>query len=155
MPDRLPRELRVLYELARVVAAGPYSLGDVLGRIGAEMEREFGLTDVRLVRNGDDLLLDSALAQRWAVAEEGRVAIPLLIEGRCLGYLVADGADEGVVRAEVVCDASRAEPGGDGAASAGEEDAQQEYGKASGAAAVQPVGQVAKGPGHQVGKSRQ
>ena len=96
MPDRLPRELRVLYELARVVAAGPYSLGDVLGRIGAEMEREFGLTDVRLVRNGDDLLLDSALAQRWAVADEGRVAIPLLIEGRCLGYLVADGADERV-----------------------------------------------------------
>ena len=96
MPDRLPRELRVLYELARVVAAGPYSLGDVLGRIGAEMEREFGLTDVRLVRDGDDLLLDSALAQRWAVADEGRVAIPLLIEGRCLGYLVADGADERV-----------------------------------------------------------
>jgi hypothetical protein len=40
--------------------------------------------------------------------------------------LLADGADEGVVRAEVVFDPNRAEPGGDGAASAGEEDAQQE-----------------------------
>src|SRR5205823_8057740 len=33
MPERLPRELRVLYELARVVAVGPYSLDEVLARI--------------------------------------------------------------------------------------------------------------------------
>jgi signal transduction histidine kinase len=96
VPDRLPRELRVLYELARVVAAGPYSVADVLGRIEAEVKREFGFTAVRLVRDGEDLLLECALAQRWAVADSGRVAIPLLIEGRCLGYLVADRSDEDV-----------------------------------------------------------
>jgi signal transduction histidine kinase len=96
VPDRLPRELRVLYELARVVAAGPYSLSDVLGRIEAEVKREFGFAHIRLVRDGEDLLLECALAQRWTVADDGRVAIPLLIEGRCLGYLVADRPDESV-----------------------------------------------------------
>jgi signal transduction histidine kinase len=90
MPERLPRELRVLHELARVVAAGPYSLGDVLTRIRTEVQSEFGFLNVRLVRDGDDLLLDSALAQRRAVFDDGRVAIPLLVEGRCLGYLVAE-----------------------------------------------------------------
>lgn len=95
MPERLPRDLRVLHELARVVAAGPYSLADVLTRIGGEVQSEFGFVNVRLVRDGDDLLLDSALAQRRAVVDDGRVAIPLLVEGRCLGYLVADCGDAG------------------------------------------------------------
>ena len=58
MPDRLPRELRVLYELARVVAVGPYSLDEVLRRICTEVKTEFGFADVRLVRGDDDALLD-------------------------------------------------------------------------------------------------
>jgi signal transduction histidine kinase len=91
MPERLPRELRVLYELSRVVAVGPYSLAEVLERISTEIRGEFGFSAVQLVRSGDDELLDSALAQRRAVLENGRVAIPLLVEGRCLGYLVAEG----------------------------------------------------------------
>jgi signal transduction histidine kinase len=91
MPERLPRELRVLYELSRVVAVGPYSLDEVLERISTGVASEFGFTGVRLVRDDDDPLLDAALAQRRAVVEGGRVAIPLLVEGRCLGYLVGDG----------------------------------------------------------------
>jgi signal transduction histidine kinase len=91
MPDRLPRELRVLYELSRVVAVGPYSLEEVMARITAEVRSEFAFADVRLVRVGEDALFDAALAQRRAVVEGGRVAIPVLVEGRCLGYLVGDG----------------------------------------------------------------
>jgi signal transduction histidine kinase len=93
MPERLPRELRVLHELARVVAAGPYSLDEVLTRIRGEVQTEFGFVNVCLVRDGDDLLLEGALAQRRAVVDDARVAIPLLVEGRCLGYLVADCGD--------------------------------------------------------------
>jgi len=33
MPERLPRQLRILYELSRVVQTGPYSLLEVLERI--------------------------------------------------------------------------------------------------------------------------
>jgi signal transduction histidine kinase len=91
MPERLPRELRVLYELARVVAVGPYSLNEVLVRVTGAMKDEFGFAAVDLVRDGEDLLLDTALAQRRAVTDDGRVAIPLLVEGRCFGYLVGDG----------------------------------------------------------------
>jgi signal transduction histidine kinase len=91
MPDRLPRELRVLYELARVVAVGPYSLAEVLERICTEVKTEFGFSAVRLVRGDDDELLDRALVMRRAVAEDGRVAIPLLVEGRCLGHLLGEG----------------------------------------------------------------
>jgi signal transduction histidine kinase len=92
MPERLPRELRVLYELSRVVAVGPYSLEEVLERISAGVGAEFGFASVRLVHDSDDdPLLDVALSQRRAVHEAGRVAIPLLVEGRCLGYLLADG----------------------------------------------------------------
>ena len=72
MPERLPRELRVLYELARVVAVGPYSLDEVLERICKEVKTEFGFTSVRLVRSGDDPLIDHALVMRRAVTEGGR-----------------------------------------------------------------------------------
>jgi signal transduction histidine kinase len=94
MPERLPRELRVLYELARVVAAGPYSLEEVLGRVTGAMRVEFGFSSVDLVRTGDDLLLDVALAQRRAVTIDDRVGIPILVEGRCFGYLVAGGRSD-------------------------------------------------------------
>ena len=81
----------MLYELARVVAVGPYSLDEVLRRICTQVQTEFGFADVRLVRGADDALLDTALVMRRAVAEAGRVAVPLLVEGRCLGHLVGEG----------------------------------------------------------------
>jgi signal transduction histidine kinase len=91
MPDRLPRQLRILYELSRVVEAGPYSLAEVLERICTEVQRDFGFARVRLVReDGRCSLLAAALAERRAVVEDDRVAVPLLVEGRCLGFLVAD-----------------------------------------------------------------
>ena len=96
MPDRLPKELRVLYELARVVATGPYSLDEVLARICTEVKTEFGFAAVRLVRGADDPLADRALVMRRAVADDGRVAIPLLVEGRSIGYLLAEGRGRGL-----------------------------------------------------------
>jgi hypothetical protein len=91
MPDRLPRQLRTLYELSRVVETGPYSLAEVLGRICNEVQTDFGFARVRLVPEDDGgALLDAALAERRAVMEDDRVAVPLLVEGRCLGFLVAD-----------------------------------------------------------------
>jgi signal transduction histidine kinase len=101
MPDRLPRELRVLYELARVVATGPYSLDEVLERICNEVKSAFGFTQVRLVRREDDPLLDEALVLRRATAKDGRVAIPLLVEGRSFGYLLAEGAEAEVDELDV------------------------------------------------------
>jgi K+-sensing histidine kinase KdpD len=91
MPDRLPRELRILYELTRVVETGPYSLAEVLERICTEVRKDFGFARVRFVRDDSrPALLDAALAERRAVVEDDRVAVPLLVEGRCLGFLVAD-----------------------------------------------------------------
>ena len=91
MPDRLPRELRVLYELARVAALGSYTLDEVLDRICAGVQSEYGFASVRLVRGADDPLVESALVLRRAVVEGGRAAVPLLVEGRCLGYLLCEG----------------------------------------------------------------
>lgn len=91
MPERLPRQLRILYELSRVVETGPYSLRGVLERISTEVQTDFGFASVRLVReDGRRALLDAALRERRAVVQDKRVAVPLLVEGRCLGFLVAD-----------------------------------------------------------------
>ena len=91
MPDRLPRELRVLYEVTRVAALGPYTLKEVLDRICAGVRSEFEFASVRLVREGDDELVDRALVLRRAVVEGDRVAIPLLVDGRCFGHLLCEG----------------------------------------------------------------
>lgn len=138
MPERLSRELRVLYELARAVAAGPYGLDQILVRICDEIRADFGFQRVLIARYrpedrtthavvlqgiewpGDDWLpidrfplLERALETRGAVlaedaAAEGAlpkrlverfgvsaiVAAPLLVEGRVLGFLVADHGGE-------------------------------------------------------------
>jgi hypothetical protein len=60
--------------------------------------------------------------------------------GQVAGPLT-DGADGGVGGAEGVGDAGGAEPGSDGAAALGEEDADQQEGQAGGAAPVEPAGQ--------------
>lgn len=93
MPDRLPRELRVLYRVARGASA-PSSREDAVLRLCEELEAQFGFEEVRFVADDaerDDLvLLDAALEERRAVAGRCRVAIPLLDDERCLGYLIAD-----------------------------------------------------------------
>jgi signal transduction histidine kinase len=100
MPERLPRQLRILYELSRVVEAGPLSVAEVLERICTEVRRDFDFASVRFASDGGDRrsLLDKALGERRAVVEGGRVAVPLLVDGRCLGFLVADrdGAELGL-----------------------------------------------------------
>lgn len=50
MSDRLSRELRVFHELARVVAAGPYDVDEVLDRICNEVRRAFEFDRALLVR---------------------------------------------------------------------------------------------------------
>src|SRR5262249_34574244 len=59
----------------------------------------------------------------------------------------ADGADGGVAVAVAGGDAGRSEPGGNGAAAFGEEDAAKQQGQAGGGVPVQPVGQVGEGAG--------
>jgi signal transduction histidine kinase len=99
MPERLPRQLRILYELSRVVETGPTSLAEVLERICTEVQRDFEFASVRLVSDdGQRPLLAAALRERRAVVEGRRVAVPLFVDGRCLGFLVADrdGAELGL-----------------------------------------------------------
>src|SRR5947207_11954515 len=77
MPERLPRQLRILYELSRVVQTGPYSLLEVVERICTEVKKDFGFATVRvLVDDGERALLDAALHERRAVARDERVAVP-------------------------------------------------------------------------------
>ncbi len=132
--DHLSAELRAFYELARVVAAGPYEVSTIVDRICTAVRAGFGFERALFVRYdplantvhavvqqnvvwpGDAWLdldrfafLERALAEREAVyvrdarAEAalpqslaGRfgvgsiVAVPLSIEDRCLGFIVAD-----------------------------------------------------------------
>ena len=136
MAEQLTRELRVFHELARVVAAGPYEVGDVLERMCSEIRAAFAFERALIVRYrpGDETvhavvqqgvewpgdewlplsmfaLLARALETGAAVATEDPIgdallperiaerfgvgpilSVPLLIEGRCLGFLVADRA---------------------------------------------------------------
>ena len=131
---RLSAELRAFHELARVVASGPYTAGEILDRICSEVRRGFGFERALLVRYdadagtvhavvqhnvewpGDEWLdierfpfLAQAAARGRAVqirdaAAEGAVpdaiverfgvgslvAVPLVVEDRCLGFVVAD-----------------------------------------------------------------
>jgi signal transduction histidine kinase len=50
MTERLARELRVFHELARVVAAGPYEVDEVLERICTEVRSAFAFDRALLVR---------------------------------------------------------------------------------------------------------
>ncbi len=133
---KLSTELRAFYELARVVAAGPYSVGEMLDRICTEVRRGFGFERALLVRYNPAErtvrgvvqqnvdwpgrrwlsidrfpFLERARSRRQAVfvadARSERaipaaiierfgltsiVAVPLVGEDHCLGFLVADRA---------------------------------------------------------------
>ena len=138
MPHRrLNEELRIVYDLARVVGSGSYEVGDLLQRICAEIRTAFGFERALLVRMrqpdrtaqavvqqgvdwpGDDWLpvslfpfLDHAEEAGQAVLvrdasveaavppelverfEIGSIAAaPLMVEGRCLGFIVGDRRD--------------------------------------------------------------
>ena len=97
MPERLPSELRLLYEVVRGVAA-PASFSDAVERLCEELGRAFGFTSVRFVADDaerrDLVLLDAALEECRAVCAGTHVAVPLLADGECLGYLVADRGGE-------------------------------------------------------------
>jgi signal transduction histidine kinase len=97
MPQRLPRELRVLYQVARG-AASQSSPEDAVRRLCEELEVQFDFDNVRFAGEDaareDHVLLDAALEARRAVACRDRVAVPLLVNGSCLGYLVADRGGE-------------------------------------------------------------
>jgi signal transduction histidine kinase len=130
----LPTELRIVHELARVVASGPYHVDEIVDRICAEVRNAFGFERALLVRYdpkartvfavvqqgvewpGDQwLMLDKfpflveALEHGRAVfVEDAReasampskiielfgvdsiVAVPLMVEGDCLGFIVGD-----------------------------------------------------------------
>ena len=96
MPDRLPRELRVLYDVARVVGVGPYAYEEVLARVVDGVREDFGFAHVRFVHDGDPVreedaaVLDEARREERAAVCGDRLAVPLLVEGERIGCLVAD-----------------------------------------------------------------
>ena len=137
MPHRrLSNELRIVYELARVVGSGSYEVGDLLQRICSEIRTAFGFERALLVRMdversaravvqqgvkwpgegwlpvamfpfleraedaGQAVLVRDALGEE-AVPPElverfdiGSIAAaPLMVEGRCLGFIVGDRRD--------------------------------------------------------------
>ena len=147
MPERLSRELRIFHELARVVAAGPYDVRELLERICTEIRAAFGFERAMVVRyNADERTVHAVIKQgiewpgaQWLRAERfpflehalaageavfvrdaraqsampskiierfgvrSLVAIPLLMEGECLGFIVGDrkGGEFELAREEV------------------------------------------------------
>ncbi len=94
MPDRLPTDLRALYEIAQAAGAGPYAHDAVLARMADRIGELFGFVRVRLVGGAaeprDAPALAAARDERRAVLRDGRVAVPLVEEGRVVGFLVGD-----------------------------------------------------------------
>lgn len=130
----LSTELRIVHELARVVASGPYHVDEIVDRICAEVRNAFGFERALLVRYDPDSRTLFAVVQQgvewpgdqWlmldkfpflvAAIEAGRavfvedareasampskiierfevhsiVAVPLMVEGDCLGFIVGD-----------------------------------------------------------------
>src|SRR6266487_1321556 len=135
MPHRrLSNELRVVYELARVVGSGSYEVGELLQRVCSEIRNAFGFERALLVRMDEETRTTQAVVQQgvdwpgddWLPVSlfpflehteevsqavlvrdaqmEGAVppdiverfsvasiaAAPLMVEGRCLGFIVGD-----------------------------------------------------------------
>jgi signal transduction histidine kinase len=94
MPERLPKDLRALYEIARAAGGGPYAHDAVMARIADRIGELFGFSRVRLVGSSggraDGPALAAAREERAAALRDGRVAVPLVEDGRPVGFLVAD-----------------------------------------------------------------
>ncbi len=94
MPERLPRDLRTLYEIARAAGSGPYAHDAVMARIADRIGELFGFRRVRLVGSSagpsDGSALAAAREERAAVLRDRRVAVPLVEDGHPVGFLVAD-----------------------------------------------------------------
>ena len=121
--ERAP-ELRPFHELARVVAAGPYSAVEMLDGICAAVRSGFGFAGALALRLegstvrpavrqnlpwpdggvafasvpalGDALSCKHALVStgQWPNGEHAtRVVVPLTLEDRCIGFLLAGGPD--------------------------------------------------------------
>ncbi len=130
----LSTELRIVHELVRVVASGPYHVDEIVDRICAEIRNAFGFERALLVRYdpesrtlfavvqqgvewpGDQWLMLDKFPFLVAALEGGRavfvedareasampskiierfgvhsiVAVPLMVEGDCLGFIVGD-----------------------------------------------------------------
>ena len=138
MPQRrLSNELRIVFELARVVGSGSYEVDDLLQRICSEIRTAFGFERALLVRMDEEARTAQAVVQQgvewpgddWLPvsmfpflgwAEEARrallirdaasdqavppeyierfqigsiAAVPLMVEGRCLGFIIGDRRD--------------------------------------------------------------
>jgi signal transduction histidine kinase len=93
-----PRELRVLHEVARAVADGPYVRDEVLARVASCVRDEFGLARVRPLLEpeepGDVPALAEARVRQTAVLRNGRVAVPLGDDEHSVGLLVGDRRGE-------------------------------------------------------------
>lgn len=64
MTERLSRELRVFHELSRVVAAGPYDVGEVLDRICTEVRTAFEFSRALVVRYDSERQTVHAVVQQ-------------------------------------------------------------------------------------------
>lgn len=94
MGEPLTRELRAFQELARAVASGPSDPDELLRRICAEIRRAFSLARADVVGSGGVAarhpLVERAGRERRAVTDGRRVAVPLLLDDRCLGFVIGD-----------------------------------------------------------------
>lgn len=94
MGDRFSRELRAFQELARVVASGPYVSDALEQRICREVKAAFRLERADFVHaNGVASrypLIEQARREGRAVADATRVAVPLQVGDRLLGFLIGD-----------------------------------------------------------------
>jgi signal transduction histidine kinase len=94
MGERLSRELRAFEDLVQTVASGPYDPDALLDRICREIRAAFGLRRADVVGAGTlaarHPLVERSAAEGRAVTDGGRVSVPLLVEGRCLGFVIGD-----------------------------------------------------------------
>ena len=99
MPERLPSGLRLLYDVARIVARGAAAPEDVLAEVAVRVQGAFHFRSVRFVHAEDgpeDEPVLAEAAELRAAAERGeQVAVPLAIEGHPAGFLVAESAEDG------------------------------------------------------------
>lgn len=95
--EQLSHELRAFQRLARVVA-GPQDATALVERTCAEVRTGFDLVRTDFLEEGElaaqHPLVDRAHTEGRAVCDGRRVAAPLLLHARCLGFLIGDRAGE-------------------------------------------------------------